>query len=193
MFSPCAKACEEDLIGSLNRQWRKDHAGSYPTSLCISCLDQTLQQAFGRGVEPASALHLRWRGDSSPRQQCFQDVARATEFAINNLGISEILVCGHSRCLCGQSSPCESKQPFPGGFERLITRVAEGAQRAKRARTQLVDRLSLIEGIPAVIRARWRNKLRVVGLLFLPDSAIWQVYDEQAHGFRTLFEPSNIA
>lgn len=79
---------------------RRLAAGQSPTALFITCADSRIQPAAITGAEPGSLFELRTAGNVLPAfspHSASSEMA-TVEFAVVQLGVSEIIVCGHSHC-----------------------------------------------------------------------------------------------
>jgi len=80
--------------------------GQKPDVLLISCCDSRVTTDFMFGNKPGDLFVLRNIGNFVPMfnsDKDFSSVASAIEYAVNILGVSNIIVCGHSHC-----GACES-------------------------------------------------------------------------------------
>ncbi|MBB5957820.1 carbonic anhydrase [Saccharothrix tamanrassetensis] len=79
---------------------RRLAAGQSPTALFITCADSRIVPAAITGAEPGSLFELRTAGNVIPaftHHSASSEMA-TIEFAVVQLGVSEIVVCGHSHC-----------------------------------------------------------------------------------------------
>ncbi|GAA1333395.1 carbonic anhydrase [Saccharothrix algeriensis] len=79
---------------------RRLAAGQSPTALFITCADSRIVPAAITGAEPGSLFELRTAGNVIPAftpDSASSEMA-TIEFAVVQLGVSEIIVCGHSHC-----------------------------------------------------------------------------------------------
>ena len=80
--------------------------GQKPDVLLISCCDSRVTTDFMFGNKPGDLFVLRNIGNFVPvfnSDKDFSSVGSAIEYAVNILGVSNIIVCGHSHC-----GACES-------------------------------------------------------------------------------------
>ncbi|MCR3748597.1 carbonic anhydrase [Lentzea californiensis] len=79
---------------------RKLAAGQQPTTMFITCADSRIVTAAITGAEPGSLFELRTAGNVIPPYSLTAPSSEMAtiEFAVLQLGVSEIVVCGHSHC-----------------------------------------------------------------------------------------------
>lgn len=79
---------------------RKLAAGQQPTTMFITCADSRIVTAEITGAEPGSLFELRTAGNVIPPYSLTAPTSEMAtiEFAVVQLGVSEIVVCGHSHC-----------------------------------------------------------------------------------------------
>ncbi len=79
---------------------RRLAAGQSPTALFITCADSRIQPAAITGAQPGSLFELRTAGNVIPAFSPYSASSEMAtiEFAVVQLGVSEIVVCGHSHC-----------------------------------------------------------------------------------------------
>ncbi len=79
---------------------RRLAAGQSPTALFITCADSRIVPSAITGAEPGSLFELRTAGNVIPAFDPHAASAEmaTVEFAVVQLGVSEIVVCGHSHC-----------------------------------------------------------------------------------------------
>ncbi len=74
--------------------------GQQPTTMFITCADSRIVTADITGAEPGSLFELRTAGNVIPAYELHRPTSEMAtiEFAVLQLGVSEIVVCGHSHC-----------------------------------------------------------------------------------------------
>lgn len=74
--------------------------GQSPLALFISCSDSRVIPSLITGARPGELFELRTAGNIVPRPDGGQPTGEAAtiEFAVEVLGVSDIVVCGHSHC-----------------------------------------------------------------------------------------------
>jgi carbonic anhydrase len=74
--------------------------GQSPQVLFITCSDSRVVPALITGARPGELFELRTAGNIVPPYACDRPTSEAAtvEYAVDVLGVSEIVVCGHSHC-----------------------------------------------------------------------------------------------
>ncbi|MEU1882553.1 carbonic anhydrase [Streptosporangium sp. NPDC020072] len=75
-------------------------AGQAPLALFITCSDSRVVPSLITGARPGELFELRTAGGIVPRYDLDRPSGEAAtiEFAIEALGVGDIVVCGHSHC-----------------------------------------------------------------------------------------------
>ncbi|MFD7660465.1 carbonic anhydrase [Actinosynnema sp. NPDC059797] len=79
---------------------RRLAGGQSPTALFITCADSRIVTTSITGAEPGTLFELRTAGNVIPAHDpdsASSEIA-TIEFAVVQLGVSEVVVCGHSHC-----------------------------------------------------------------------------------------------
>ncbi|WP_055494693.1 carbonic anhydrase [Streptomyces sp. TP-A0356] len=74
--------------------------GQSPQVLFITCSDSRVVPALITGARPGELFELRTAGNIVPPYVCEHPTSEAAtiEYAVGVLGVSDIVVCGHSHC-----------------------------------------------------------------------------------------------
>ena len=74
--------------------------GQRPLALFITCSDSRVIPALITGAQPGELFELRTAGGIVPRYDLARPTGEAAtiEFAVQVLGVADIVVCGHSQC-----------------------------------------------------------------------------------------------
>src|SRR3569833_4068041 len=75
-------------------------AGQRPEALCITCSDSRVVPALITGARPGELFELRTAGNIVPPYASEHPTSEAAtnEYAVEVLGVRDIVVCGHSHC-----------------------------------------------------------------------------------------------
>ncbi|MEV6316305.1 carbonic anhydrase [Streptomyces sp. NPDC051776] len=75
-------------------------AGQSPDTLFLSCSDSRVVPALITGARPGELFELRTAGGVVPRYSAVHATGEAAtiEYAVEVLGVSDIVICGHSGC-----------------------------------------------------------------------------------------------
>lgn len=73
--------------------------GQKPETLIVSCSDSRVDLNWVTQAKPGDIFHVRNAGNLVPPKTSGQDAAAAAiQFAVENLPIRDLVVCGHSGC-----------------------------------------------------------------------------------------------
>ncbi|MGW7263792.1 carbonic anhydrase [Streptomyces sp. NPDC054842] len=75
-------------------------AGQSPQALFITCSDSRVVPALITGARPGELFELRTAGNIVPPYTSARPTGEAAtiEYAVNVLGVTDVVVCGHSHC-----------------------------------------------------------------------------------------------
>ncbi|MET9785688.1 carbonic anhydrase [Streptomyces canus] len=81
-------------------EYRKLADGQYPEALFITCSDSRVIPALITGARPGEIFELRNAGNIVPSygQHAAGGEAATIEYALEVLGVQDVVVCGHSHC-----------------------------------------------------------------------------------------------
>ena len=165
--------------------------GQRPQALFIGCSDSRVVPELLTGARPGDLFVVRNIANRVPPWRERDDgVAAAVEFALEQLGTPDVIVCGHDGC--GGVSAALEPQPSGSSRSRLdrwirgITPAVARAREAGGTREQLLRRAveeNVLEGLadlaayPAVARARSIGRVRLHGWVYDLAEALVRVYD----------------
>lgn len=82
-------------------EYRKLAVGQFPEALFITCSDSRVIPALITGARPGEIFELRNAGNIVPPHDVYgaaSGEAATIEYALEVLGVQDIVVCGHSHC-----------------------------------------------------------------------------------------------
>ncbi|MGP4092187.1 carbonic anhydrase [Streptomyces sp. KR55] len=82
-------------------EYRKLAVGQFPEALFITCSDSRVIPALITGARPGEIFELRNAGNIVPpydEQGAASGEAATIEYALEVLGVQDVVVCGHSHC-----------------------------------------------------------------------------------------------
>ncbi|WEH18059.1 carbonic anhydrase [Streptomyces sp. VNUA24] len=82
-------------------EYRKLAVGQFPEALFITCSDSRVIPALITGARPGEIFELRNAGNIVPPHDAYgaaSGEAATIEYALEALGVQDIVVCGHSHC-----------------------------------------------------------------------------------------------
>ncbi|GAA4802699.1 carbonic anhydrase [Streptomyces ziwulingensis] len=88
------------LYGQRPEEFARYAAGQTPDVLFVTCSDSRVVPALITGVEPGQLFELRTAGNVVPSHLAERPTGEAAtiEYAVQALGVADIVVCGHSHC-----------------------------------------------------------------------------------------------
>ncbi|KAA0023446.1 SulP family inorganic anion transporter [Antrihabitans cavernicola] len=176
--------------------------GQAPDSLFLTCADSRVMPNIITGTGPGDLFTVRNVGNLIPSNRADSSIEAALAFGIDELGVSSVVVCGHSGCGAmnaldgGACEPDWDGDPAVGEWLRhartTMTNFASGhpvARAAEDAGFAPIDRLGMVNVAtqlqtltrhPVVGPAYSDGRVRLVGLFF--DIATAQVIEISQSG-----------
>ena len=175
--------------------------GQKPSALFITCADSRICPTLITQTDPGDLFVIRNAGNIVPPASAAGGEAATIEYAINALGIRDIIVCGHSHCgaMAGALDHPDGIEglPFLSGWLRNVA-AARGivlAEYANAPREQQLDILSeanvllQIEHLsthPVVARALANDELDIHGWMYRFETGAISSFDLNTGKFRPI-------
>jgi carbonic anhydrase len=168
--------------------------GQHPTTLFIGCSDSRLVPYLLTGAGPGELFLVRNVGAFVPpydQSQGFHGTGAAIEFAVLNLDVRRIVVCGHSHCgairaLYGEV-PAEAQNLarwLALGREAVLPVAEPGAEALRRTEQRaIVLQLERLMGYPMVRTRVERGALALHGWHYVIEDGEVHVFDVHLGGF----------
>ena len=172
--------------------YRKLAEGQYPEALFITCSDSRVIPAMITGARPGEIFELRNAGNIvSPYGRpgaCGE--AATIEYALEVLGVQDIVVCGHSHCgAMGALKSGDDLSSLPGvdAWLRLarpeLTSVLETApddpSLPEVSQGNVVNQLAALRSYPVVRQRLDSGRLRLHGWYYEVDTGfVYELGDE---------------
>ncbi|MBO1323658.1 carbonic anhydrase [Acetobacter sp. TBRC 12305] len=123
--------------------------GQAPKALFIACADSRINPNLITQTEPGDLFILRNIGNLVPAYgEMLGGVSSAVEYAIMGLGVSTIIVCGHSDCGAMKAL----MDPEKNGLDKMPT-VRTWLRNAEAARATVMQNLRAEDAGPATVRS----------------------------------------
>ncbi|SHG13625.1 carbonic anhydrase [Streptoalloteichus hindustanus] len=160
-------------------------AGQSPVALFITCSDSRIVPALITGAAPGQLFELRTAGNIVPpfRADRPSSEIATIEFAVEELGVSDVVVCGHSHCgavAARQRIDQMDRLPAVRDWLRLTTAPgtalpAENDPAVRSAaQRHLTEQLATLADYPFVRTRLERGALRLHGWFYeLDTGAVW--------------------
>ena len=193
-------------FGSYRSLFRKlSQEGQNPHTLFITCSDSRVLAELITHSQPGDLFVVKNVGNIVPPAGATGDTnstAAAIEFAVDNLHVSDIVICGHSQCgaitaLLGET-PVSDSQPHLRDWLRLAAPVRETLKRDYAHLTETAARanaaaeenvlfgLDNLHGYSCVQERLMDGSLRLHGWFFKISTAELFAYDPEARQFSPL-------
>ncbi|MEU7662853.1 carbonic anhydrase [Streptomyces lincolnensis] len=177
-------------------EFRKLAEGQYPEALFITCSDSRVIPALITGARPGEIFELRNAGNIVPPygRHGASGEAATLEYALEVLGVQDIVVCGHSHCgAMGALKSGDDLSALPGvdawlGIARpeltpVLTGVDDDPCLADVAQHNVVNQLAAVRSYPSVRQRMRDGRLRLHGWYYEVDTG--RVYElDDDGGFR---------
>ncbi|MFG2131903.1 carbonic anhydrase [Streptomyces sp. NPDC048751] len=174
-------------------EYRKLAEGQYPEALFITCSDSRVIPALITGARPGEIFELRNAGNIVPPhgRPGASGEAATIEYALEVLGVQDIVVCGHSHCgAMGALKSGDDLSALPGVDAWLelarprLTPVLDGDVRDPSlpdvAQLNVVNQLAVLRSYPAARQRIEEDRLRLHGWYYEVDTG--QVHELDADG-----------
>ncbi|MEU9223305.1 carbonic anhydrase [Streptomyces massasporeus] len=172
--------------------YRKLAEGQYPEALFITCSDSRVIPAMITGAQPGEIFELRNAGNIVPPYgrpgACGE--AATIEYALEVLGVQDIVVCGHSHCgAMGALKSGDDLSSLPGvdAWLRLarpeLASVLETApddpSLPEVSQGNVVNQLAALRSYPVVRQRLDSGRLRLHGWYYEVDTGfVYELGDE---------------
>ncbi|MEU4462459.1 carbonic anhydrase [Streptomyces sp. NPDC024017] len=173
-------------------EYRKLAEGQYPEALFITCSDSRVIPAMITGARPGEIFELRNAGNIVPPYgrpgACGE--AATIEYALEVLGVQDIVVCGHSHCgAMGALKSGDDLSALPGvdAWLRLarpeLTSVLETApddpSLPEVSQGNVVNQLAALRSYPVVRQRLDSGRLRLHGWYYEVDTGfVYELGDD---------------
>jgi carbonic anhydrase len=173
-----------------------------PRTLFITCGDSRVVPNLITTSGPGDLFTIRNIGNLVPARQVDPSMNAAVEYAVGVLGVTEIVVCGHSSCgamaALADGPPAGPLQDWLNHAEPTARRDGEPdleGVRPERASDRLalhniLQQLDHLRGYPKVAAAESAGELRLTGMYFDVGAAQVHLYDTGAGTFRPAGAPA---
>jgi carbonic anhydrase len=192
---------------------RLSREGQKPHTLFITCADSRVVAELITQSKPGDLFVIKNVGNivppPDPEGGC-SSTGAGIEFAVESLGVSDIVVCGHSQCgaisalMENDCGPHELKhlrnwislaRPVREAIERTYNHLQTDAERIRAAEEEnVLFSIEHLQTYPCVERRLREGALRLHAWFFKIDSAELFAYDPEARQFQLITEaPASVA
>ncbi|MEV0633820.1 carbonic anhydrase [Streptomyces sp. NPDC050619] len=173
-------------------EYRKLAEGQYPEALFITCSDSRVIPALITGARPGDIFELRNAGNIVPPygQHGASGEAATIEYALEVLGVQDIVVCGHSHCgAMGALQSGDDLTALPGvdawlGLARpelapVLAAVSDDPSMPEVAQRNVVNQLAAVRSYPSVRQRLEGGRLRLHGWYYEVDTGcVYEMDDD---------------
>jgi carbonic anhydrase len=174
-------------------------SGQQPSTLFITCSDSRIVPQLLTQTEPGELFVLRNAGNLVPPHTApFSGEAATIEYAVQALGVQDVIVCGHSHCgaITGLLRP-ELLEGLPAveawlkyaeqvrsEIEALhLSRDGDDDLLTTAIKANVMVQLSHMRTYPAVVDAESRGQLRLHGCFYRIETGEVTVFDDSPRRF----------
>ncbi|KJK41493.1 carbonic anhydrase [Streptomyces variegatus] len=175
-------------------EYRKLAEGQYPEVLFITCSDSRVMPALITGARPGDIFELRNAGNIVPPygRPGASGEAATIEYALEVLGVQDIVVCGHSHCgAMGALKSGDDLSALPGVDAWLhiarpeLAPVLESApddpSLPEVSQGNVVNQLAALRSYPVVRQRLDTGRLRLHGWYYEIDTGfVYELGDDGA-------------
>lgn len=199
---------QQDKLGRYQGLFhRLSREGQNPHTLFITCSDSRVLAELITQSEPGDLFVVKNVGNivpSSDMAESTSSTAAAIEFAVEVLGVSDVVVCGHS--LCGAMSALvngasdsmphlqkwlELANPVRNLIERDYQHLTGEAKVTAAAEENVLFGLENLCTYPAVMKRLQEGTLRLHGWFFKIATAEIFAYDPESQQFQAIEKKKN--
>jgi carbonic anhydrase len=163
-----ARSFRQSAAGS--EEFARLAKGQSPQALFITCSDSRVVPSLITGARPGELFELRTAGNVVPAYEWQQPSGEAAtiEYAVEVLGVSDIVVCGHSHCgAVGAVVRGDDLTPVPAVRDWLAHAASrpEGAHDdpmvAEAVQNHVLAQLERLRSYPAIARRLEEDQLQL--------------------------------
>lgn len=185
------------------QRWEGLRDGQTPDTMIVACSDSRVDPAQIFDVDPGEIFVVRNVAALVPPFETtpgLHGVSAALEFAVQFLGVKEVLVMGHGRCggcRAALTQEMHGQQPGEGGFvanwiamlDEVREPIAQSLGTVGRPAEQAMERAAIgvslanLRTFPCVRRKEAEGTLRLRGAIFSISDGVLYLLDEATGAF----------
>lgn len=192
---------QQDYFPRNRRLFEELEKGQEPTALFITCSDSRINPSLLTQTEPGELFILRNAGNLVPPYSGGGGEAATIEFAVCELKVKEIIVCGHSHCGAmaallkneqNRNRPAinswlQNAECTRRIIEENYTHITDPRAKLTAAvEENVLVQLEHLKTHPCVAAALTRKDLALYGWVYKFESGEVFAYDQQANQFLPL-------
>ena len=196
---------QQHVFGSKKELFERLKQGQTPEALLITCSDSRIDPNLLTQTEPGDVFVIRNAGNIVPPADAPTGGESATiEYAVEALGIRDIIVCGHSHCgaMSGLLHP-ETLSALPevaqwlshanatrDAIEKNYSHLPESEKLSVAIQENVLVQLENIRTLPCVASRLANGELNLHGWVYTFETGEVFAYDPQQEQFIPLLKPS---
>ncbi|MDH2393324.1 carbonic anhydrase [Streptomyces sp. HNM0663] len=171
-------------------------AGQSPHALFITCSDSRVIPSLITGARPGELFELRTAGSIIPEWDSGRPSSEAAtvEYAVEVLGVADVVVCGHSHCgAVGAMVRREDLSSVPAVRDWLesstpppLFRDPSAPDVTEAVQDHVLRQLERLRGYPCVRRRTAAGELRLHGWFYVVDTGAVLVHRPHDNAFLPL-------
>lgn len=189
---------QDRVFGSKESLFRRLGQGQQPMALFITCSDSRIDPNLLTQTEPGDLFVLRNAGNLVPPHGVHGGEAATLEFALKQLQIPDVIVCGHSKCgaMQGLLAGPQALRELPEvaawleHARAILPRVEKAAatltpeEKLNLAiEANVLFQLEQLQTYPFVAKALSADRLRLHGWVYHIESGQVRTYDPGQRSF----------
>lgn len=172
-----------------------------PHTLFITCSDSRMVPSLITSADPGELFTVRNVGNSIPpyNPNASSSEAAALEFALTNLDITDLVICGHANC--GAIKACQHpesllQQPQLSSWIQMIRsqlKLVQTMELDQIARMNVLNQIENLKQYPVIQEKLAEKTLNIHAWFFDLDQSLMYEWDEVDASFKPLItEPSTL-
>jgi carbonic anhydrase len=169
-------------------------AGQRPEVLFITCSDSRVVPALITGAPPGELFELRTAGNIVPLDERVSGELATIEFAVETLGVRNIVVCGHSHCgaVTAITRPAQRQTPAlqrwldatePHDDTRKAVDPDDGDAVTSAVQRHVLVQLDRLRDLPHIAERLDDGRLDLHGWFYAVDTGIVSVHQASTGRF----------
>jgi carbonic anhydrase len=173
-------------------QFARLAAGQSPQALFITCSDSRVIPSLFTGARPGELFELRTAGNAVPSYSACAETA-TIEYAICVLGVTDVIVCGHSHCGAVKAKARgEDLSAVPAVRDWLAEQLPDGLPDhdgpsvAAAVQRNVREQVARLREYPCVEERLARGELNLHGWFYEIDTGLVLAHQQSVDAFLPL-------
>lgn len=179
---------DNPILSELQRQVERGTGRHEETRLWIACSETDLDKPMRRVRDVLQDLVLRVPGDClSGGDHDKASLLSGIGYALDNLCVREIVICGHSQCLATSqwdTEPQEDAWDFRN--DSLLNGTLQRIHRNRDGRRLVLSQLEQLKTHPRIAGELAAGQLTLTAMFYLVESGLFTIYEGPTGRFRPI-------